>query len=624
MKLIALCLLSAAAVQGSFGAWSSMRGLRASLVAGSSGASGNGAANSQAGTQISTETTVSVIQAKLGTTIVGMLQSMIEGKGPAPNAMAKLISGKMTVKDAIQRLDGRLPEDVASLVSMSLSESAAEKKRSQFDEDSLQKAREILNDMMISAWKELDDIIFECKEFQERNRGTYEQVVGDIARLGSQLAILGDVRVDASEGIMEADRLRKEAVEAIASTTHGFKQTYAVNDAEMTIRRNDLAVFDMILMMTQCPEDAALVQVGVNHTSNVSKSKNLLKVCERHGGLEINFDNPKLQAKVERLMTPDARRALRAALGQVPRRSKTAFLQVSEIAAQPEMTTNETTTGFPTYSVETVPVSEEPNPEGQWKKCTDGTPNCGLLHDLMSIEWGRFRDSFDELATEMQKNQDAYDKFMENMNQQLTVINALRTKHMETLAETISAINADTEEMNEKDEQKRDLQAEYDKKMAEFHAACTEILYTRICGVRKVRNEIMLDSTVSPPSKMSDCDFTDWYPKDGVCIGEKGTAISCDDTCPQADPYACGGIEDMVRDMVVAPNEYGMICPPFNRVKKCKQIKCPVDCVESEWSGWSKCTKECGSGVKVRTRSILTKAKKWRQGMRHSPRGRAL
>merc|ERR1719337_571870 len=116
-----------------------------------------------------------------------------------------------------------------------------------FDENSLQKARVILNDMIFTAWKELDDVIFECKEFQERNRGTYEQVVGDIARLGSQLAQLGDRRVEASEGIMEQDRLRKEAEADVDKTTTQFEATKLVNDREMTIRRNDLAVFDMIL-----------------------------------------------------------------------------------------------------------------------------------------------------------------------------------------------------------------------------------------------------------------------------------------------------------------------------------------------------------------------------------------
>merc|ERR1719210_565652 len=360
-------------------------------------------------------------------------------------------------------------------------------------------------------------------------------------------------------------------------------------------------------MMTKCEDStSAFMQVGLGSASNSTS----MRICQSSDGLVLRFDDPKLQAKVERMMTPDARRALREALGQVQEQGKVALFQTGANDQQPGTgVTGNTTTAFPTSAVETLPVNEKPHPSGQWKKCTDGTPNCGLLHDLMSIEWGRFRDSFDVLAKEMKQNQDAFDKFMSGMNEQLTAINNERTKHMQALASTISAINADTEEMNEKDEQKRDLQDEYDKEMATFRAQCSEILYTRICAVRKVRNQILWDSTVSPPSKISDCDFSDWAPKDGKCIGVTGLTIDCDDTCPQPDPYKCGGLETMKHDMVVAPNTYGMICPPFERKKKCNQFKCPVDCVESEWSGWSKCTKECEGGVTVRTRSILTKAK---------------
>merc|ERR1719247_2450383 len=110
----------------------------------------------------------------------------------------------------MERLDGKLPQDVTSLIRMSSDSEAKDSAKGRFDEESLQKARNILNDMIFTAWKELDDVIFECKEFQERNRGTYEQVVGDLARLGSQLAGLNTRRVEASEGIMEQDRLRKE------------------------------------------------------------------------------------------------------------------------------------------------------------------------------------------------------------------------------------------------------------------------------------------------------------------------------------------------------------------------------------------------------------------------------
>jgi len=38
---------------------------------------------------------------------------------------------------------------------------------------------------------------------------------------------------------------------------------------------------------------------------------------------------------------------------------------------------------------------------GPWTMCVDDEPNCGPLHDLISIEWGEFRDGSDELTVEM-------------------------------------------------------------------------------------------------------------------------------------------------------------------------------------------------------------------------------
>merc|ERR1719410_3200709 len=155
-------------------------------------------------------------------------------------------------------------------------------------------------------------------------------------------------------------------------------------------------------------------------------------------------------------MTPETRQALQEALGQVQK--PLGLMQERE-----EDTTTETTTALPTFAAEVVPVSEDPHPSGQWKKCVDGEPNCGLLHDLMSIEWGKFRDGFDELTAEMNQNKEEFDTTKRNINEELTVISDEKTKHMEVLANTISSINADTEEMNEKDEQKRELTHEFDK-----------------------------------------------------------------------------------------------------------------------------------------------------------------
>lgn len=42
--------------------------------------------------------------------------------------------------------------------------------------------------MMESAWKELDDKVIQCKEFEDRNRGHFEQVMTGIARLWELIA----------------------------------------------------------------------------------------------------------------------------------------------------------------------------------------------------------------------------------------------------------------------------------------------------------------------------------------------------------------------------------------------------------------------------------------------------
>merc|ERR1719203_1257336 len=146
--------------------------------------------------------------------------ALMAGNGPRLSDMAKNVNAKMDLSTAVRQLDGKLPTDVASLVHMATSEQAARR----LDEDSMQKARKILNNMMLHAWGELDDVIFECKEFQERNRGTYEQVVADLARLGSQLSRLGELRVSSNQGIFDKDGERRDAEERLEKETREYEK----------------------------------------------------------------------------------------------------------------------------------------------------------------------------------------------------------------------------------------------------------------------------------------------------------------------------------------------------------------------------------------------------------------
>ena len=149
--------------------------------------------------------------------------------------------------------------------------------------------------------------------------------------------------------------------------------------------------------------------------------------------------------------------------------------------------------------------------------------------------------------------------------------------------------------------QKRDLRKEYEKRVGEYKSRAREIWVTNICTVKQGRNTVLQYSSTSLPYKITGCDVGDRVP--GSC------SLECDEACPQADQYACGGWQALTRESVVSANQFGINCPPLTNKKKCNQMKCPIDCVMSQWSGWAKCTKECEGGVQARTRDIRTKPK---------------
>merc|ERR1719265_386127 len=43
-------------------------------------------------------------------------------------------------------------------------------------------------------------------------------------------------------------------------------------------------------------------------------------------------------------------------------------------------------------------------------------------------------------------------------------------------------------------------------------------------------------------------------------------------------------------------------------IQPCNEFECPVNCQLSDWSGWSKCSKDCGGGVEGRVRDVVIEA----------------
>merc|ERR1719367_2251197 len=536
-----------------------------------------------------------------------VLDFIQRGKGSATTSpevkdMVKLANNRMGLDDAMRRLDGKLPEDVASLVKVAASKRGTNA-RVGFDESSLQKARNILNDLMYTAFKDLDEVIIECKEFHERNRGTWKQVTSDMARLQSQITAFEQVKIKATSGIAEITAQILVVQGQKAKTKLDYEAQLLIDEHEFGIRTNDLLVFDFLMNISKC--DGPLFKLGGNAVllqQGDRQPEQQVTVCEARGGLDLHFNDPLLQARIERMMTPDARRALREALGQVP--VKQALVEGSKSVRTSQ---NTTTPAEASFAVATDSIQEEPDAAGQWKKCSSEYPvNCGLLHDIMSLEWGKFRDGYDELKMKMKLDKERYLKMMDDYNTQISTLTGQKSKYEEVLSDAVSQIQLDTQELKEKTVERDDLQGEWTHKCTEYRAEITEILYTRICATRKVRNEVMTYSTVTPPDVIDDCDFTDWD-EGGECL-ENGVAIDCDDKCPDRDPNVCGGSETLKRDIIQPANDYGMKCPGISVLKKCNQYKCPVDCVLSQWEGWSRCSAECDAGVETHSRRVITRA----------------
>jgi len=69
----------------------------------------------------------------------------------------------------------------------------------------------------------------------------------------------------------------------------------------------------------------------------------------------------------------------------------------------------------------------------------------------------------------------------------------------------------------------------------------------------------------------------------------------------------CGtGTQQRARQTTVQPNYGGSVCGPELQAQDCNKQACPVDCQLSDWSSWGTCDSDCGTGSNTRTRSIVT------------------
>jgi hypothetical protein len=107
---------------------------------------------------------------------------------------------------------------------------------------------------------------------------------------------------------------------------------------------------------------------------------------------------------------------------------------------------------------------------------------------------------------------------------------------------------------------------------------------TEICALKKIRGELYKLKGTGSSAFFQDCAVGKWDPEE------------CTKKCS-------GGEQKLTRSILTHPDG-GAKCLPLAAMRSCNNAPCPVDCVLKEWSGWSKCSADCGGGVTQRLREV--------------------
>merc|ERR1719199_171839 len=107
---------------------------------------------------------------------------------------------------------------------------------------------------------------------------------------------------------------------------------------------------------------------------------------------------------------------------------------------------------------------------------------------------------------------------------------------------------------------------------------------TEMCALKKIRGELYKMQGGGHSAFFQDCEVSKWDPEE------------CTKKCKT-------GTQKLTRSVLTHPNG-GTKCLPLAAMRSCNNQPCPVDCQLHTWSGWSKCSAECGGGVQQWLREV--------------------
>merc|ERR1719160_1995682 len=449
-------------------------------------------------------------------------------------------------------------------------------------------ARQLLNDMIFESMSKYDAEIAKCTEYYSKQCAAMEACRGQIAAsnyiAANSRALILDSQANINKCEVDIPTRKLELKQHLL----GCKHELGKMNARLKIVMGDIKVMTMILEMTDCEKKLLQVEkLALRRCTDQCSHKSF-----------VQFQHDGLQQKISQLQSSTSRDLMQDTFADmfegIESLESVEFLQLD---SQQAPVINKTEFNNPPVPRTKVPANPCNDPDGgapsaatkRAAKCTiTKSPQCYKLQERFLLIQAGIKDDRDALlediasmehhCEETEKTLETQIKDDEDMLSDAQVKLAFATEKEASAGETARQTAAEHEQLD------ADLKTQM--------KICTDNYLnfeSELCALKKIRGELYKMKGDGHSGFFQDCEVSKWDPEE------------CTKKCKRKDGEY--GEQKLMRSVLTHPDG-GAKCLPLAAMRTCNQHPCPVDCKVSTWSGWSKCSAECGGGVQQRLREV--------------------
>merc|ERR1740130_1831161 len=445
-------------------------------------------------------------------------------------------------------------------------------------------ARKLLNDMIFESMTKYDAEIAKCTEYYTSQCAAMEACRGQISASNYIAANSRSLILDAQATINHCEVDIPTFKQELKDHNQKCKDELKKMKERLGVILADIEVMVIILKMTDCDAKKFIEM----------KQLQLLK-CEDKCTKKsfITFNDDSLKKQIAHLQGPSTDRLMSESFGDlyegVESLESVEFLQLNEDV---DPVLNKTKFNNPPVPRTKVPRNPCDDPNGgapsaadkRAAKCTiKKSPQCYKLQERFLLIQSGIKDERDALLEDIASMEAHCKQTKETLEKQVADLE-------DTLSSSQTKLGLATEKEATAGETARQTAAEneqYNNDLVKQMKTCSGNYInfeTELCALKKIRGELYKMKGGGHSAFFQDCEVAKW------------DAEECTKKC-------ASGEQKLTRNVLTHPNG-GTKCLPLAAMRSCNNDPCPVDCKLSVWSGWSKCSAECGGGVSQRLREV--------------------